>query len=109
MASPGATRLLFQSPSTSAGESDLLPPLALISTDTAPKAEQYRCVSPSWGLQRAPSPNAAGQRPASSSGDDLGCSASTQPLYLFVLTSVVLRPAFCAWGEQEDTAHRHAH
>ena len=36
--------LLFQSPNTSAGEADPLPPHAHPSTDTVQKAEQSRCV-----------------------------------------------------------------
>jgi len=43
MASPGGKKvLLFQSPNTSAGEADPLPPHAHLSTDTAQKAEQSR-------------------------------------------------------------------
>ena len=44
MSSPGGKKvLLFQSPAAgAAGETDPLPPLALVSTDTAQKAEQYR-------------------------------------------------------------------
>ena len=46
-ASPGGKKvLLFQSPAGAAGEMDPLPPLALLSTDTAQKAEQNRCGAP---------------------------------------------------------------
>ncbi|MGB1601487.1 MAG: hypothetical protein ACPIOQ_52615, partial [Promethearchaeia archaeon] len=46
-ASPGGKKvLLFQSPAGAAGEMDPLPPLALLSTDTAQKAEQHRCGAP---------------------------------------------------------------
>ena len=43
MSSPGGKKvLLFQSPNSSSGESDPLPPQAFASTDTMQKAEQYR-------------------------------------------------------------------
>ena len=46
MSSPGGKKVLFfQSPNSSSGESDPLPPLALVSTDTTQKAEQYRSES----------------------------------------------------------------
>ena len=53
MASPGGKKvLLFQSPNTSAGEADPLPPHAHHSTDTVQKAEQSRCVCRSAGATR---------------------------------------------------------
>lgn len=46
MASPAGKKvLLFQSPNMSAGETDPFPANALLSTDTAQKAEQYRCAT----------------------------------------------------------------